>query len=55
MAEQPEQVVQAAQRDGIDALLSAREKQRLDIAAIREMMLTKFNELLKVERWYTQY
>ena len=37
MADQPEQVVQAAQRDGIDALLGAREKQRLDIAASMRM------------------
>ena len=43
-----EQGAQAAQRDGIDALLSAREKQRLDIAAMmHEIMLAKFNELLK--------
>ena len=42
-----EQGAQAAQRDGIDALLSAREKQRLDIGAMHEMMLAKFNELPK--------
>ena len=42
------QGTQAAQRDGIDALLSAREKLRLDIAAsMHEMMLAKFNELPK--------
>ena len=47
-----EQGAQAAQRDGIDALLSAREKQRLDIAAIHVMMLAKFNELPKGGTWY---
>ena len=36
-----------AQRDGINALPSAREMQRLDIAAMHEMMLAKFNELPK--------
>ena len=49
-----EQAAQAAQCDGIDALLSAREKQRLDIAAMHEMMLAKFNELPK-GGIYTRY
>ena len=42
-----EQGAQAAQSDGIATLLSAREKQRLDIGAMHEMMLAKFNELPK--------
>ena len=40
-----ERAGQAAQANGLDALLSAREQQLLDAAAVREMLLAKLDEL----------